>query len=208
MTDRSGMSGGGLFYTRIGAEGNRVVVQSAGDPGTLYAYDAATGKQAWKVVDATYQGYLKGRAELEVGHGMAVLGDSTGLLVCHDLSDGRVRWKLNVVAPVETILLTPDHVLLAMAGQWFSRDRDMRLGSTSLAAKGKWLVVGTPTALSILDLATGVIKDQTKSDVTPPPARQGKSFPFGKSFASVSLGPEGILWGIPSDSGTKWTLLR
>jgi hypothetical protein len=160
---------------------------------------------------------------------MAVLGDSAGLLICHDLSDGRVRWKLNVVAPVETILLTPDHVLLAMAdqivslgaksgrkewgsapepSQWFSRDRDMRLGSTSLAAKGKWLVVGTPTALSILDLATGVIKDQTKSDVTPPPARQGKSFPFGKSFASVSLGPEGILWGIPSDSGTKWTLLR
>jgi outer membrane protein assembly factor BamB len=230
MTDRSGTTGGGLFYSRIGAEGGRVVVQPAGDPGSLFAYDSSTGKQAWKVVDATYVGYLKGRVLLEVGNGMAVFGDSSGVLACHDLADGKVRWKLSLGVPVEGVLTAADRVIAATADQivlysaktgrkeWiaapdlnqpFSREKDMRVGATSLAAKGKWLVVGSANAVSILDLATGQVKDQVKSDAPPPAQRPGgRFFPFGKSFASVALGPEGIFWGVPVETGCRWTLLR
>jgi outer membrane protein assembly factor BamB/tetratricopeptide (TPR) repeat protein len=230
MADRSGTSGGGLFYSRIGVEGSRVVAQPAGEPGSLYAYDIATGKQAWKVVDATYQGYLKGRVILEVGYGMACLADPAGNLVCHDLADGKVRWKLNLGLPVEAMVVVPDRIVIATGEQvllynaksgkkeWaaapdpnpaFPKDRDMRIGATSLAAKGKWLVVGSAGSISILDLATGQIKDQTRPEVQGAGARPGgKPFPFGRSFASVALGPEGIFWGGPTDAGFQWTLLR
>jgi hypothetical protein len=85
----------------------------------------------------------------------------------------------------------------------------MRIGATSMAAKGKWLVVGSANAVSILDLATGQVKDQVKSDAPAPVMKAGaRFFPLGKSFASVALGPEGIFWGVSGDSGSKWTLLR
>lgn len=230
MSDRSGASGGGLFYSRIGVEGNRLVVQPAGDPGTLFGYDVASGKQVWKSQIATYTGYLKGRVQLEVAHGMVVLGDFTGSLSCLDLADGKQRWKITLASPVEGVLplaekivvATPEQVLLVNArtgkrdwiaapdlnGQ-FSRDKDMRVGATSMAAKGKWLVVGSANAVSILDLATGQVKDQVKSDAAAPVMKVGaRFFPLGRSFASVALGPEGIFWGVASDAGSKWTLLR
>jgi outer membrane protein assembly factor BamB len=231
VSDRSGTSGGGLVYAHAGAEGNRVVVQPAGDPGGLYAYDLHTGKQAWKVVDASYIGYLKGRVILDVGFGIACLADPTGLVVCHDLADGKVRWKLNLAAPVESVLSTPDRVVVATSEQiaayasksgkrdWvaaadvangaFSREKDMRVGATSLDAKGRWLVVGGSGSLTIFELATGQQKDQIHPEGAAAMAKPaGKAYPFGKSFASVALSPEGILWGLPGDSGMKWTLLR
>jgi outer membrane protein assembly factor BamB/tetratricopeptide (TPR) repeat protein len=230
MGDRSGSSAGGLFYSRIGVEGNRVVAQPAGDSGGLFAYDLVTGKPAWKAVDATYQGYLKGRVILEVGYGMACLADPAGMLVCHDLADGKIRWKLNLGLPVEAMVVVPDRIVIAAGDQvvlynarsgkkeWsaapdpnpvFTKDKDMRIGATALAAKGKWLVVGTAGSISILDLATGQIKDQIRPEAQAPSARPaGKVFPFGKSFSSVALGPEGIFWGAPAEIGCLWTLLR
>jgi len=230
MTDRSGMTGGGVFYSRIAVEGTRLVAQAAGDPGTLYGYDVATGRQVWKAVIASYTGFLKGRVLLEVGHGMVLFGDVAGVLACHDIADGKQRWRINLGAPVEGVLAVPDKVVVATADQillyngksgkkeWisvpdlngpFSREKDMRVGATSMAAKGKWLVVGSATTVSILDLATGQVKDQVKTDLpAPAPRAGGKSYPFGKSFASVALGPEGIFWGVPVESGTRWTLLR
>ena len=231
VSDRSGTCGGGLVYSRVGAEGNRVVAQPAGDPGGLYAYDLATGKQVWKLVDASYAGYLKGRVLLEVGFGVACLADPTGLVVCHDLADGKVRWKLNLAAPVEGVRSTPERVVVATAEQigayspksgkreWtvaadtantpFSRDKDMRIGATSLDAKGRWLVVGSPGSVTILELASGQQKDQIRAEgSSAAPKPMGKAFPFGKSFVSVAVNPEGILWGLPTEFGTRWSLLR
>ncbi|HVE39632.1 MAG TPA: PQQ-binding-like beta-propeller repeat protein [Planctomycetota bacterium] len=230
VSDRSGTSGGGLVYSRVGVEGTRVVVQPAGDPGGLFAYDLLTGKQVWKVVDASYAGYLKGRVILEVGFGVACLADPSGLVVCHDLADGKVRWKLNLAAPIESVLSTPDRVVVATSEQiaayaskngkreWvaaadatntaYSREKDMRIGATSMDAKGRWLVVGSATSVSIVELASGQQKDQIRPEGSAPSKPTGKAYPFGKSFVSVALSPEGILWGLPTEYGTQWSLLR
>jgi tetratricopeptide (TPR) repeat protein/outer membrane protein assembly factor BamB len=231
ISDRSGTCGGGLVYSHAGADSNRVVVQPAGDPGSLHAYDLVTGKQAWKVVDASYPGYLKGRVILEVGFGVACLADPSGLVVCHDLADGKVRWKLNLASPVESMLATPDRVVVATAEQigayamkggkreWvaaadsantpFTRDKDMRIGATAMDAKGRWLIVGASESATIFELASGQQKDQIRAEgAGAPPKPVGKAYPFGKSFVSVAVSTEGILWGLPTDTGTKWSLLR
>jgi outer membrane protein assembly factor BamB len=207
------------------------VAQPAGDPGTLYGYDAVTGKLVWKTVAAAYPGYLKGKITLEVGHGTACLGDPTGMVACHDLADGKLRWKLNLGSPIDALVTAPDRVVAATAeqvvclnakggkrdwsatpeatGQFYPRDKDMRIDAVSLAARGKWLVVGAAGSVSILELASGTVKDQLRAEGAPPaPRAGGKLFPFGKSFASVGLGPEGIFWGTATETGTRWTLMR
>jgi len=136
-----------------------------------------------------------------------------------------------LAAPVESVLPTPDRVVVATLEQvaayasksgkreWvaaadiangaFSREKDMRVGATSLDAKGRWLVVGGSGSLTIIELATGQQKDQIHPEAVPTLSKPaGKAYPFGKSFASVALSPEGILWGLPGDAGMKWTLLR
>jgi outer membrane protein assembly factor BamB/tetratricopeptide (TPR) repeat protein len=231
ISDRSNSCGGGLVYSHVGVEGARVVVQPAGDPGNLHAYDLFTGKLVWKMVDGSYPGYLKGRVILEVGFGAACFADPTGLVVCHDLVDGKVRWKLNLSLPVESLLATPDRIVVATseqlasygskngkkdwgaaletANQPFPRDKDMRIGATSLDAKGRWLVVGSAVSVSIYELATGQLKDQVRPDAPAAPAKPaGRVYPFGKSFVSVAVGPEGIFWGLPTESFTQWSLLR
>ncbi len=231
LSDRSASSGGGIVYTRIGVEGTRLVAQPAGDPGTLHGYDVATGKLAWKTVAATYTGYLKGKVTLEVGHGTACLADMNGMVACHDLADGKLRWKTTLGVPVDALMTAPDRVVAATAEQvvclnaksgkkewsatpeatapFYPRDKDMRINAVSLAGRGKWLVVGTAGSVSILEFATGQVKDQLRAEGSAPaPRAGGKMFPFGKSYASVGLGPEGIFWGTATDAGCRWTLMR
>ena len=232
IIDRSSMTGGGLFHSHAAVEGGKVVAQPAGEPGCLFAYDLASGKLLWKATDFTFQGYVKGKPVVSVGGGVACIGDAAGQILCHDLADGKVRWKSSTGAlPVESLaaacdrvlVTTQDHAILYNAktgkrewmvpmdasSQMFPRDKDMRLGATSSAVRGKWALVATAGSARILDLATGKEKDTLPLAEKGEPTRgAGSMLPFGKSYTSVTVGPDGILWRALTDTGFHWVLYR
>ncbi len=121
-------------------------VYAASAEGDVFKFDAATGKQAWKVNAGEK---LSGGVGL--GGKLVLVGSSSGYVIAHDLS-GKLLWKSKVSSEVLSAPQVSGETVVVRCG-------DSRIfGLNTLDGKRKWVYERTTPALSLRSSA-GVVVD-------------------------------------------------